>query len=304
MGVFTRGNLLEPINFVVFGVVKFAFSNSITVLKMLIPSLFVIAVVSLLAFGFDVPIPVQDFLNERLTNDGFTTTRLVAIGFGIGLGLAVTPAKIILRYLSTLVHELGHAFVAGLLLASPKSIYIHPSAAGLALYRPSQNWGPGRITLTSAAGYVAPSLAALAAMNAVTKGHALAWAMFSVGVLAFSLLLLIRNLWGLFWTGAVIGGSYFGYGKLEVDLVGCIVAGIAGYLTVNAIQDSWMQLTITRRIPGSGCDAEILAGVTRLPAPLVAFGQWMVTVGLGFLTARLALSPHWADITNWVSDLY
>jgi len=153
------------------------------------------------------------------------------------------------------VHELGHAFVPGLLLASPKSIYIHPSSTGLALYRPSQNWGPGRITLTSAAGYVAPKLAARAAMNAVTKGHALAWATFSVGVLAFSLLILIRNLWGLFWTGAAIGGSYFGYGKLEVDLLGCIGAGIAGYLTVNAIQDSWMQLTITRNVPGSGCDA-------------------------------------------------
>lgn len=263
-----------------------------------------ISVVVLLATGNQLPIPVRDFLSERLTNDGPSTTRLVAIGFGVGMALAITPAKILLRYLSTLVHELGHAFVAGLLLASPKSIYIHPSSAGLALYMPSPNWGPVRIALTSSAGYVAPSLSALAAMNAVNQGHPLAWAMFSVCVVAFAILFLIRNLWGLLWSSAVVGACYFGYGELNVDLVGCIVAGIAGYLVINSAQDAWNQLTIARRIPGSGCDAERVAQILKTPPALIAFGHWLVTIGLGYLSAQLAISPHWADITSWLKDLY
>lgn len=271
---------------------------------MLLPSLLVIAVIAVMSTGNQLPIPLRDYLDQHITNDGFTSTRLVAIGFGIGVGLAITPAKIVLRYLSTLVHELGHAFTAGLLLASPKAIYIHPSSAGLATFQISQNWGRGRHAITASAGYVAPSLASLAAMNAINQGRVMVWAMFSVSVLAFALLLLIRNLWGLFWTSLVIGACYFGYNRLDLELVGSGVAGVAGYLAINSIQDAWSQITITRRSPGSRCDAEQVGVITHIPPWLVATGQWSITMALGYLSARMALSPHWSDITTWVRDLY
>lgn len=267
-------------------------------------SVAVIAVALLLSSGRSLPVPVVDLLDEYLSGDGSSTNSLVAIGYGIGIGAAFTPLRLYLRYFATVVHELGHAFMAGALLARPKSIHIHPSSSGLAIYELSPNWGRFRATLVSAAGYPAPSIAALAAINAVQQGRTMAWAVFSVAVLSLSVVLLIRNLWGFVWTASVIGASYYGYDKLPVDLVGAVVAGISGYLALSSVQFAWTQLTLTRRFRGAGVDAESIEAFTKIPSKVVATGHLLVTLVLGYLSLKLALGPKWSEIDQWIRDLY
>lgn len=128
-------------------------STASMVKTMFLLSVIVIAVVLVLV----AQIPISEVVRERIEGlFGETTipeTHLVAIAFVIGVGAFHTPIKLVLRYFSTVVHELGHAFMAGALLAKPKSIHIHPSSSGLAIYELSPNWGRFRASLVSAAGY-------------------------------------------------------------------------------------------------------------------------------------------------------
>lgn len=269
---------------------------------MFLVSVFVIGVVLYLSYGEPLPAGVVDFLNEFVPDDGSSTSTLIAIGFCLGMFAAFTPAKLLLRYFATVVHELGHAFMAGAMFARPKSIYIHPSSSGLATWEIPMNWGRARATLVAAAGYPAPSLASLAAMNAIVQGRLLAWSIFSVGVLAIAVVLLIRNIWGFIWTSAVIGGSYYAYGAIPLDVAGAIVAGVAGFLAVNSIQFAWIQLTLARKMRGTGIDAEAIEMYTKVPSKLVAFGHLALTLGIGYIAAKMAIEPRWDEIINWFND--
>lgn len=270
---------------------------------MFLVSIFVIVIVLYLSAGQPVPPEVVDLLDEYLPNDGTTSPTLVATGFGLGMFAAFTPVKILLRYFSTVVHELGHALMAGAMFAKPKSIYIHPSSSGLATWEIPLNWGRLRASLVAAAGYPAPSLASLAAVNAVLQGHILAWSFFAVGVLTMAVLLLIRNLWGFVWTSLVIGCSYFAYGAIPLDFAGAIVAGVAGFLTINSIQFSWIQLTLARRMRGTGIDAEAIEQYTKIPSKIIAGGHLLIALGIGYLSSKLAIEPRWEDISSWLTDL-
>jgi hypothetical protein len=53
-----------------------------------------------------------DFLRWLAPTDGSPSTSLVAAGFVAGVVLEASPAKLLFRYFSTAVHELGHAFMA------------------------------------------------------------------------------------------------------------------------------------------------------------------------------------------------
>lgn len=271
---------------------------------MFLLSFAVIALVLVVASGGTLPVPVIEFLDEYVKNDGQSTAQLVAIGCGLGMIAALTPVRLALRYFSTVVHELGHAFMAGALFARPRQIRIQPSSSGLAIYDLSPNWGRFRASLVSAAGYPAPSIAAVAAIQAVQMGRSIAWAIFSVGVLSLAIILLIRNLWGIVWTTAVVGGSYYAFDKVSSDLVGSVVAGIAGFLVINGIQFAWMQVTLVRRAPGCGVDAESIARFTKLPAGLVAWGHLLVCLGLGYWAGWLAIMPYWSEIKDWLETLY
>ena len=271
---------------------------------MFLLSLLVIVIVLNFAMGQSLPFLVTDALEKYIHNDGSSTTQFVALGFSLGMLASLSPIRLILRYFSTVVHELGHAFMAGALLARPKSIRIQPSSSGLAIYELSPNWGRFRASLVSAAGYPAPSIVAVAAVQAIQMGRSIAWAIFSVAVLSLAIILLIRNLWGIIWTSAVVGGCYFAFDKISSDVVGGIVAGVAGFLVINGIQFAWIQVTLVRKAPGSGVDAESIALFTKLPAKLVAMGHLVLCLGLGYWGGHLAVYPYWEQIANWASNWY
>ena len=271
---------------------------------MFVVSISVILCVLWLCTGETLPGEADQVLETLKFRDGASSSYLVALGFGIGVLAAFTPARLLFRYFATVVHELGHALMAGALLARPRSIFIHPSSSGLAMWEVPPNWGRLRAVLVSAAGYPAPSLAALAAMNAVQQGRVIAWSVFSVAVLSVAVVILIRNLWGLFWTTGVVIGSYYLYQVVSVEIAGSIVAGVAGFLAINSVQFAWIQFVLTRRARGSGVDAEAIEGYTRFPASLVALGHLALTICLGFLASRLALHDQWVDVSSWIKEFY
>ncbi len=256
-----------------------------------------------LFFGTHQTLPAEaiDFFHWVAPNDGAPATSLVAFGFAAGVVLEASPAKILLRYFSTAVHELGHAFMAGALFARPKTILIHPSSSGLAIFELAPNWGRFRSFLVSAAGYPAPSIAAVAAIQAIQMGHSQVWAVFSMTVLAIAIVLLIRNFWGFFWTTGVVVGSFFGLRSVSAEWVGVGVAAIAGFLAMNGIEFAQIQLKLVRQAPGSGVDAEAISQVTGLPSRLIALGHLMVCMLISGAAGYFAIQPHWSSISEWIS---
>lgn len=148
--------------------------------------------------GRQIPLKVDEQLELFFPKDAVPSEQLIALGFIAGAFLASSPLHKIARYLPTVVHELGHAFTAGILGGRPKNITISLDTSGLAIYEPPMNWGKLRATLVSLAGYPASSISALAAVKITQDGHPQAWFAFAVGTLAVSIVLLIRNIWGSF----------------------------------------------------------------------------------------------------------
>jgi hypothetical protein len=141
--------------------------------------------------GRQFPDLAVEQLEVFFPKDVAPSEQLVALGCIAGAFIAASPLHKIVRYLPTVVHELGHAFTAGVLGGRPKNITISLDTSGLAVYEPPMNWGKVRGTLVSLAGYPASSIAALAAVMATQDGHPQAWFAFAVGTLAVSIVLLI-----------------------------------------------------------------------------------------------------------------
>ena len=272
-------------------------------MRMWILSVVVLAISLFFGAHLDMPAPVGDFLTWLAPQDGAPSASLVALGFGVGVIVEASPLKIALRYFSTVVHELGHAFMAAALFARPKSILIHPSSAGLATFELAPNWGRFRSFLVSGAGYPAPSIAAVAAIQAVQMGHSQAWAVFSMAILSIAILLLIRNFWGFFWTTCVVAVSYFGLKYVSAEWVGVAVAGIAGFLAMNGIEFASIQLKLVKQGSGSGADAEAISQLTRIPAGIVASGHLLLCMGISGAAGYFAIQPYWSEIQNWAIDL-
>ena len=154
----------------------------------LIPIFFLLGVNSL-------PAPVEKLFDLISRDDSSPPAQTVALAFLIGVGISSTPLHLFGRYLSTLVHELGHAFSAGLLGGRPQQITISLDRSGLATHLPPENWGRLRATLVSSSGYVAPSIASLAAIRATQIGYPQSWFVYAVATLAIAIIFLVRNFW-------------------------------------------------------------------------------------------------------------
>lgn len=267
---------------------------------MFLVSLLVLGVVFYATSGRELPSEVVDQLNQLVPDDMMVDEHSMALAFMLGMFIAGTPLHTAVRYLSTVVHELGHAFSAGVLGGRPKQITINLNASGLATYYPPPTWGRLRATIVSLAGYPAPAIASLAAVRAAQTGHPKAWFAFSVGTLAVSILLLIRNFWGFLWTAGVVGGSYYGARQLDVEILGWVVGAVAGYLAVEGYRNAWQQLTLVRLASGSGCDAEMVAYWWRTNAKFIAWVHLIVVLAISGFATKMSIGPYWNEILEWV----
>lgn len=264
-------------------------------------SVLVIAVVGYLVSGRPLPVEVVERLAHLVPDDFAPTEKFLALSFIAGMFVGGTPVHTAVRYLSTVVHELGHAFTAGILGGRPKNITISLNSSGLAVYEPPVTWGRMRASLVSLAGYPSPALASVAAVKASQSGHPKAWFAFAAGTLAIGIVFLIRNFWGFLWTSAVVAGSYFGARELTVEFIGMIVGGVAGYLAVEGCRNAWEQLTIVRVATGSGCDAERVANWWRVGPRFVGFLHLVAVVTVSSWATQMAVHPYWGDITACIS---
>ena len=267
---------------------------------MFLVSLIVLFPILYLVTGRALPVEVADQIAKLLPGDTHPTEQYLAISFIAGVFVGSTPIHVLIRYLSTVVHELGHAFTAGILGGRPKNITISPSSSGLAIYQPPISWGRGRASIVSLAGYPAPAVASLAAVRALQHGLTLAWFFFATATLAVSIVLLIRNLWGFFWTALVVGSAYLASQELDIRYLGVIVSSIAGYLAVESIRHSSQQLSIINRIQGSGCDAERVAYWWGLPARFIGTMHLMFASSVSVYAGYLAINPYWNEIVNYL----
>jgi hypothetical protein len=114
-----------------------------------------------------------------------------------------------LLLLSTLAHEMGHGITALLLGGSFRRLAVWPSGAGLADLDIA---GFGRIRqgLTLAGGLVGPSVAAALCFALGKTGQGARWCLLGVGLLlAAAEILVVRNLFGLFFAGVIAAGCLF-----------------------------------------------------------------------------------------------
>lgn len=270
---------------------------------MFLVSIIVLAPVLLLAAGRELPPEVLDQIDRLVPLDTTIGQGQLAASFAAGLIVAGTPLHVVVRYLSTVVHELGHAFTAGLLGGRPKNITISLDASGLAVYQPPFTWGRGRASLVSFAGYPAPAVAALAAVEALRLGYSRTWFMFAAATLAVSILLLIRNFWGFLWTSCVVFGSYLAAREVGAQYLGMAAGAVAGYLALEGIRNARVQLAIARRFPGTGTDAERIAGWWRFSPSFVAVVHLLVVVTISGYAATRAIGPQWSVVEDLVRDV-
>lgn len=196
---------------------------------------------------------------------------------GVAVAVAWSPAGYrLVRHLVTLVHEAGHALVAAAVGRRLSGIRLHSDTSGVTLSR-GRARGPGMVA-TLLAGYPAPALVGLGGALLLGGGHA-AGVLWALVLTCAAMLLLIRNLYGL-WvvvvTGVAVGVSSW-LAPAQV-LVG--TAYLVVWTLLLAAPRSVVDLQrARRRRRDGGSDADQLARLTGLPAPVWVVVFWMVCVG-------------------------
>lgn len=274
-----------------------------TIPYMWLLSVVILGIVGYVASGRELSDAVVERLQEVVSGDVAPSDQYLAVAFIAGMFVAGTPLHNAVRYLSTVSHELGHAFTAGVLGGRPRHITISLDSSGLASYQPPMTWGRVRASLVTLAGYPAPALAAVAAVKGAQAGHTKAWFVFAAGTLALGIVFLIRNFWGFIWTSAVVAGSYFAARELNIETLGICVGAIAGYLAVQGYRDAWTQMVLIRKAPGAGVDAEKVAAWWKMNPSFVGFVHFLSVVALSSYASYLAVNPYWSEIVDWVASV-
>lgn len=208
----------------------------------------------------------------------------VAVALGVALA-ALLPwaAWRRTRHLLTILHEGGHAAAALVTGRRLSGIRLHRDTSGLTVSRGKPR-GPGMV-LTAAAGYPAPALVGLGA--AVLVGARRPLLALWLGLLLLALVLvLVRNLFGL-WVVLVTAGALLAVTWWGTAVVhGGAAWALTAFLLLGAPR-AVVELQRSRRGGRSrGSDADVLAGLTPLPAL-----GWVLV--LGTVTLASAVAGGW-----------
>ncbi len=219
------------------------------------------------------------------------TTRGPAPSSAVVLATALAAAAVVVwpqgwpvaRHVLTLVHEAGHAAVALLTGRRIAGIRLHSDTSGLttSVGRPS---GPGMV-LTAASGYVAPGLLGLGAAWMASRGWSVGLLWCLLALLA-AMLLAVRNLFGL-WS-VLVSGAVLVPLTWWAPATGQTVAActVTWFLLLGAPRPV-LELARTRRHGARTSDADLLARLTHVPAPVWVVAFLAVTVGTAVLGAGL-----------------
>jgi hypothetical protein len=269
--------------------------------------MWLISAVVLFVFGFVLsnqpfPASVQDWLERTFPNDVAGSPKVIALSFLAGLLIAGSPIHLFGKYLPTVVHELGHSFMMGILGLRPTKIVLSRDTSGYAAFDQSEKVGKLRFLLVLVSGYPAPVVASVASVLAVGRGYSQAWFTFASAVLLVALVFLMSNFWGKVWTGIAVVGSYFGLTRLPIENLSMIVVGIAGYLALEGIRDSKIQLRIIKSGYGESTDAQRIGAILGIKPVTSGRLHRLLVVAIGAGAAYLAVHPYWSEIRKWVED--
>jgi Peptidase M50B-like len=180
------------------------------------------------------------------------------------------------RTVVTIAHEGGHAMVAVLAGRGLTGIRLHADTSGLTVSTGARR-GPG-LVFTFLGGYPAPSLLGLggALLIAVDRSALLLW--IALGLLAVTLVH-VRNAYGVLAvlaTGALVAAvAYWGGSRLQAGFA----AALCWFLlfgSLRAVRE--LQRGRRRGRPGDS-DADMLAGLTRVPAGMWSALFWLLAGG-------------------------
>ena len=269
--------------------------------------MWLISAVVLFVFGFVLsgqpfPASVQDWLERTFPNDIAGSPKVIALSFLAGLLIAGSPIHLFGKYLPTVVHELGHSFMMGILGLRPTKIVLSRDTSGYAAFDQSEKVGKLRFLLVLVSGYPAPVVASVASVLAVGRGYSQAWFTFSSAVLLVALVFLMSNFWGKVWTGIAVVGSYFGLTRLPIEYLSMIVVGIAGYLALEGIRDAKTQLRIIKGGYGESTDAQRIGAILGIKPVTSGRLHRLLVVAIAAGAAYLAIHPYWSEIRNWVEE--
>lgn len=178
------------------------------------------------------------------------------------------------RTVVTIAHEGGHALVAVLAGRGLTGIRLHADTSGLTVSTGARR-GPGLVA-TFLGGYPAPSLLGLggAALVAADRAELMLWIV--LGLLAATLVH-VRNAFGLLSvlaTGALVAAvAWWGGPGLQAGFA----AALSWFLLFGGLRAVRELRRGRRRVGRADSDADMLAGLTRLPAGLWSGLFWTVS---------------------------
>lgn len=211
------------------------------------------------------------------------------------LAVGYRPLWMVLRNVITIVHEGGHALAALLTGRRLHGIRLHSDTSGVTIAA-GKPTGFGAV-LTSASGYVAPSILGLGYAALLSSGRVTALLWLSIGLLAL-ILIVVRNLYGYI-AVAVAGGTLFAvswYGS--PDVVGAFAYVLTWFLYVGGVRPVFELQGKRGRGRAPDSDADQLARLTGIPGLLWVGGFLIVAIG------ALCLGGWWllgAGMSDWLS---
>lgn len=202
--------------------------------------------------------------------------------------VVLPPAWSITRHLVTLVHEAGHAAVAVLTGRRLNGIRLHTDTSGLTVSSGKPR-GPGMIA-TAAAGYLAPAVLGLVSVVLVENGHT-PWSLYAGLATMAVMLAFIRNWFGLLVVvavGAAVSLLIWRASPEAQDFAALTFAWFLLLAAPRATVDLWSH---RRRARTRTTDADVLARITILPAPVWNIVFVVLTVGALATAVRVVGLP-------------
>jgi Peptidase M50B-like len=227
-------------------------------------------------------VPVWGTITSGIDIEQWEPASWVVVATGV-IALAAVALDDVWRWsrnVVTIVHEGGHALAAVVTGRRLTGIRLHSDTSGLTLSvgRPS---GPGMV-VTTAAGYLSPSLIGLAgvALLAADQVTVMLW---GAAALLVAMLIMIRNAYGaatlVVCGGVVVGLSLYASPGTQAAF-GYAITWFLLFGAVRPVGELWRQ---RRGQEGRYSDAAQLARITPLPT-----GLWVAFFGLATLAALAA----------------
>ena len=224
---------------------------------------------------------MPDFDWQSITARADTPLPLVLVtGIGALLTVSIDTVWRRSRNVVTIVHEAGHAVVALLTGRELAGIRLHSDTSGLTSTRGKAS-GFGAV-LTTAAGYLSPSLVGLAGVALLAYGQVTIMLWTGTAVLLL-MLFMIRNLYGallLLSTGAVVVAVSL---YATTDVQAAFGYAMTWFLLLGAVRPVTELRHDRRRGRHGGSDADKLARLTRLPV-----GFWIAVFSIATTGALVA----------------